>query len=228
MHPIDNPKNRYAAHPLCVAWCEIVVCRNHVDPSPLLRIPDDCRNRRQVLPPGLHLDDPIGECQGSLELRVEHHESQLSLGSNSRYGDRSPKIIDPFCGLAQAIVTRLHQFCSSEVDLANFFFRGNRLRIKEQNSFRVTMKFCTSSIPNCGVECNVANRVPGSGRLRTEPVRIVISQSRDLAYEYSKFTFEFDRKDGVHVSFTAGLLRVWQKQDVEWKQAAVFARPYDN
>lgn len=78
-----------------------------------------------------------------------------------------------------------------------------------------------------GTESVLAKRVPGSAHMKTEPLRIVTSQSGDLAYEYSRFTFEYDQKDGAHVMFQAGLLRVWQKQGSEWKEAAVFARPYE-
>ncbi len=74
---------------------------------------------------------------------------------------------------------------------------------------------------------SVLNRVPGHTTIKTEPIRIVIAESRDLAYEYGKVTTEFDLKSGEHVKLEAGLLRVWQKQDGNWKEAAVFTRPYD-
>ena len=74
---------------------------------------------------------------------------------------------------------------------------------------------------------SVTNRVPGSEKSHTEVIRIIVADSADLAYEYSKSTLEFDRKSGEHVKFDTGLLRVWQKQDGVWKQAAVFAFPYD-
>jgi ketosteroid isomerase-like protein len=74
---------------------------------------------------------------------------------------------------------------------------------------------------------SVPNRVPGHTTIRTEPLRIVIADSRDLAYEYGKVVTEFDLKSGEHVKLEAGLLRVWQKQAGEWKEAAVFTRPYD-
>jgi hypothetical protein len=74
---------------------------------------------------------------------------------------------------------------------------------------------------------SVPNRVPGHTTIRTKPLRIVIADSRDLAYEYGKVVTEFDLKSGEHVKLEAGLLRVWQKQAGEWKEAAVFTRPYD-
>jgi hypothetical protein len=75
---------------------------------------------------------------------------------------------------------------------------------------------------------SVPNRVPGHTTIRTEPIRIVIAESRDLAYEYGKVTTEFDLKSGEHVKLEAGLLRVWQKQDGKWSEAAVFTRPYND
>jgi ketosteroid isomerase-like protein len=68
-------------------------------------------------------------------------------------------------------------------------------------------------------------RVPGSQKVRTEPLRIVVAYNRDLAYEYSKFTLEFTTEAGKHVKFDGGLLRVSQKESGEWKQAAAFMRP---
>lgn len=75
-------------------------------------------------------------------------------------------------------------------------------------------------------EGSIGERVPNSQKSKTEPIRIVVADSHDLAYEYSKFTLEFDIKSGKHANFDGGLLRVWQKQGGEWKQAAVFMRPY--
>jgi hypothetical protein len=74
---------------------------------------------------------------------------------------------------------------------------------------------------------SVPDRVPGHTTIKTEPVRIVVADSRDLAYEYGKITTEFDLKSGAHVKLEAGFLRVWQKQDGNWEEAAVFTRPYD-
>lgn len=73
----------------------------------------------------------------------------------------------------------------------------------------------------------ISDRVPGSRKDKTEVIRIVIADNRDLAYEYSKSTLSFDLKSGEHRSFDTGLLRVWQKQGGDWKVAAFFVRPYD-
>jgi len=73
----------------------------------------------------------------------------------------------------------------------------------------------------------IEQRVPGSEKHKTEVIRIVVADSHDLAYEYSKSTIEFDLKSGEHTSFDSGVLRVWQKDGGEWKTAAMFARPYE-
>src|ERR1700722_20695924 len=72
---------------------------------------------------------------------------------------------------------------------------------------------------------SVPNRVPGHTTIKTEPIRIVIADSHDLAYEYGKVTTEFDLKSGEHVKLEAGMLRVWQKQDGNWKEAAALLDP---
>jgi hypothetical protein len=81
--------------------------------------------------------------------------------------------------------------------------------------------------PHTGRPGAIENRVPESMKSKTEPIRIVISESGDLAYEYSKSTLEFDMKTGGHMVLETGTLRVWQKRDGEWKSAAHFNFPYD-
>jgi len=78
-----------------------------------------------------------------------------------------------------------------------------------------------------GGPTSVPNRVPGTQKTKTEVLRIVVADSRDLAYEYSKGTVEYDLRSGEHIRFDRGILRVWQKQNGEWKEAAQFARPWD-
>jgi hypothetical protein len=74
---------------------------------------------------------------------------------------------------------------------------------------------------------SVPNRVPGSTKATDSPIRIVVADSRDLAYEYGKGTVEYDLKGGKPVKFETGYLRVWQKQAGAWKVAAQFTRPLD-
>jgi len=71
------------------------------------------------------------------------------------------------------------------------------------------------------------DRVPGSRRRITTPVRIEIAASGDLAYEFSNSEVVFDlRNGGRESSVPASLLRVWKKDAGEWKVAAFFARPH--
>ena len=69
------------------------------------------------------------------------------------------------------------------------------------------------------------NRV--SQKTRMEPQRIVVADSRDLAYEYSTGTLEYDLANGDHKTKEVALLRVWQKQSGQWKQTALFSRAFD-
>src|ERR1022692_205203 len=58
-----------------------------------------------------------------------------------------------------------------------------------------------------------------------EVVRLVISQSGDMAEEFGNFTLSFDRPDKKHISFDGSYLRVWRKIKGEWLEDAYFARP---
>ena len=72
-----------------------------------------------------------------------------------------------------------------------------------------------------------SERVPGSRRRVTTPVRIEIAASGDMAYEFSNSEVVFDLRNGERESATpASVLRVWKKDGAQWKIAAMFARPH--
>jgi ketosteroid isomerase-like protein len=71
-------------------------------------------------------------------------------------------------------------------------------------------------------ERGIENRVPGTSRNSTTVRRIVIAESGDLAYEFSDGQLDFDLKAGDHITSANSTLRVWQKQDGQWKMAAGF------
>jgi hypothetical protein len=58
-----------------------------------------------------------------------------------------------------------------------------------------------------------------------ELVRLVISQTGDMAEEFGNFTLSFDQPDKKHISFDGSYLRVWRKIKGEWLEDAFFARP---
>jgi ketosteroid isomerase-like protein len=61
-----------------------------------------------------------------------------------------------------------------------------------------------------------------------EVVRLVISQSGDMAEEFGNFTLSFDQPDKKHISFDGSYLRVWRKINGEWVEDAFFARPNES
>jgi ketosteroid isomerase-like protein len=61
-----------------------------------------------------------------------------------------------------------------------------------------------------------------------EVVRLVISQSGDMAEEFGNFTLSFDQPDKKHTSFDGSYLRVWRKINGEWLEDAFFARPNES
>ena len=60
---------------------------------------------------------------------------------------------------------------------------------------------------------------------KTELVRLVIADSKDMAYDFGNFTLDYDTPDKKHVSFGGSYLRVWRKIKGEWMSEAFFARP---
>ena len=60
---------------------------------------------------------------------------------------------------------------------------------------------------------------------KCEVVRLVSSQSGDMAEEFGNFRLSFDQRDKKHISFDGSYLRVWRKINGEWLEDAFFARP---
>lgn len=76
---------------------------------------------------------------------------------------------------------------------------------------------------------SISNRVPGSQRVKTTPIRIEVSHSGDMAWEFSNATTHLELKDGSKVHFDSSILRVWRKDaSGRWTIAAHFARPHDD
>jgi hypothetical protein len=71
-----------------------------------------------------------------------------------------------------------------------------------------------------------SERVPGTQRNDTTPVKIEIAKSGDLAYEYSDGRLSFELKSGEKVTLPQSRLRVWKKQNGQWKLAAGFSFPH--
>ncbi|HEV1286905.1 MAG TPA: nuclear transport factor 2 family protein [Bryobacteraceae bacterium] len=59
--------------------------------------------------------------------------------------------------------------------------------------------------------------------------RVEVSASGDMAWEFSygKLEYDLDVTPPRHASFEQGILRVWKKENGQWKIAASFTRPLD-
>jgi ketosteroid isomerase-like protein len=63
---------------------------------------------------------------------------------------------------------------------------------------------------------------------KTELVLLVISDSKDMVYDFGNFTVDYDSADKQHVNFNGSYLRVWRKVKGEWMAEAFFARPNED
>jgi len=66
-----------------------------------------------------------------------------------------------------------------------------------------------------------------STTVKTTPVRIEVSKSGDLAYEFSNGDLTIVMNDGKKSTTPTSILRVWKKEAGQWKVAAHFARPHE-
>ena len=78
----------------------------------------------------------------------------------------------------------------------------------------------TSQQPSSGKE------VPGSERAVDQTIRVVVSDSADLASEYGTFKMSSRSSNGTTRTTEGAYLRVWQKVAGQWKLATEFRRPY--
>ena len=60
---------------------------------------------------------------------------------------------------------------------------------------------------------------------KTEIIRLVVSEGKDMAYEFGKGAMSWDDKDGKRTGFEGSHLRVWRKIKGEWLVEAHFSRP---
>jgi hypothetical protein len=114
-----------------------------------------------------------------------------------------------------------------------------RKLIREDNEGKNVIKRTEDSIfvsgafphPMIGhaVEEALGSRKDRSNESRNgEVVRLVISQSRDMAEEFGNFTLSFDQPDKKRISFDGSYLRVWRKINGEWLEDAFLARPNES
>ena len=79
-------------------------------------------------------------------------------------------------------------------------------------------------VPAASAEIPLADRASTKG-IRT-PVRLVVADSGDLAYEYDTGVLMITMKDGSTRKIENASIRVWQKEQGEWKVAADFSASY--
>ncbi|MCI0389972.1 MAG: nuclear transport factor 2 family protein [Acidobacteria bacterium] len=116
--------------------------------------------------------------------------------------------------------------------------RALRELVRLENEGKQVIKFTDQSIsvsgaypgPVIGPEARKkANEEVNRNRLnqtrKNEIVRLVVSKSGDMAYEYGNFTMSFDTPEKKHVSFSGAYLRVWRKVGGEWMVEVLLARP---
>ena len=101
-------------------------------------------------------------------------------------------------------------------------FKRPRIGSEEREPLPSDLRPSSARIPGSPSE-----RVPGSRRRVTTPVRIEIAKSGDLAYEFSNSELIFDLRNGEReTAIPSSVLRVWKKEEGQWKIAAMFARPH--
>jgi len=79
-------------------------------------------------------------------------------------------------------------------------------------------------VPAATAQIPLAERA--STRTVRTPMRIVVADSGDLAYEYETGALTATLKDGSTRKADFACIRVWQKDGGEWKLAVEFSAPY--
>ena len=113
--------------------------------------------------------------------------------------------------------------------------------IQQQNNGKDVIKFTEEAIfvsgayprPMIGRQEREANKQRRDEINKSRPnqetkydvVRLVVSQSGDMAYEYGNHTISYDGPDKKRTGFSGSYLRVWRKMNDNWLVDASFARP---
>lgn len=67
-----------------------------------------------------------------------------------------------------------------------------------------------------------------SNEKRTRKVkRLLVAKSGDMAYEYTDYTLDFIDKSGKPVHVAGSYVRVWRKEDGQWKIAVLLGQPHE-
>lgn len=74
------------------------------------------------------------------------------------------------------------------------------------------------------IQDEIAKNRPNQKR-ESEIVRLVVSESKDMAYEFGNHKITWDAPDKSRTGFEGSYLRVWRKVGGVWKVDAFFARP---
>jgi ketosteroid isomerase-like protein len=61
--------------------------------------------------------------------------------------------------------------------------------------------------------------------VKHQVVRLVVSESKDIAYEYGNHTINWDDQNKKRTGFDGAYLRVWRRDRGEWKTDVLFCRP---
>ena len=107
--------------------------------------------------------------------------------------------------------------------------------IRQENDGRRVIKYTNEPIfvsgayprPLTGAQARSELRDDNRGKrtVRQEMIRLTISKSRDVAYDFGNFRMSYDDPEGKRVSLSGSYLRVWRKLVGKWKVDALFARP---
>jgi hypothetical protein len=102
---------------------------------------------------------------------------------------------------------------------------GKNVIKRTEDSIYVSGAFPRPTIGHAVEEALGSRKDRSNESRKGEVVRLVISQSGDMAEEFGNFTLSFDQPDKKHISFDGSYLRVWRKINGEWLEDAFFARP---
>ena len=61
-----------------------------------------------------------------------------------------------------------------------------------------------------------------------EVLRLVVSESKDMAYEFGNYTISWDGGDSKRTGVEGSYVRIWRKQDGVWKREVHFAKPNED
>lgn len=119
---------------------------------------------------------------------------------------------------------------SDEQTIRDMIKQENENQVRPKTTEEVILAPVGTPRPFVGKQAYVAgiqelSKMRPNTKLNRVPERVVVAESKDLAYEYGNQTMSWDKPEGGRSEGQGSYIRIWRKINGEWLLEAFMARP---